>query len=83
MNQCACAGALSGAIRPLARSCQDIRVVRGSVERIVSAAPPRNANVASTTTIGRRPLASNPILARTDVGGSGVPSTAIASGAIA
>jgi hypothetical protein len=58
--------------------------VRGSFARITrSPAPAGSANVASTTTIGRVPLASNPIFACTDVGASGLPSNAIASAAIA
>jgi hypothetical protein len=58
-------------------------VVRGSFEVIVSVAAAFSGNVASTTTIGRVPLASSPILARTDVGTSGLPSAYAASGAIA
>ena len=77
------AGARASTIRPLDRSCQDIRVVRGSFERIASSPPGRNANVASTTTAGRVPPASSPILARSAIGSSRRPSTVIASGAIA
>jgi hypothetical protein len=59
-------------------------VVRGSFEVIASAtAASRNEKVASTTTTGRVPPASNPILAWTDVGASGLPSAATMSGAIA
>ena len=58
-------------------------MVRGSFERMLSVAPARSGYVASTTTIGRWPLASKPILARTDVGDSGWPSIATTSGAIA
>ena len=58
-------------------------MVRGSFELIVSLVPPRNGYVASTTTMGRCPLAEKPILARTDVGESGWPSIATTSGAIA
>lgn len=83
MYQWSWVGARSGTTRPDERSCQDIRVVRGSFEVIASAAPPRSGNVASTTTIGRVPLASKPILVRTEDGWSGAPSTATASGAIA
>ena len=76
-------GARSSATRPDERSCQDIRMVRGSFEVIASAVPPRSGNVASTTTTGRVPLPSKPILAWTEDGVSGAPSTVIASGAIA
>lgn len=59
-------------------------MVRGSFEVIVRAvAPAGSGNVASTTTIGRVPLASSPILARSAVGASGLPSAKTESGTIA
>lgn len=83
MNQRSCAGAVSRMIRPLPRSCHDIRVVRGSRERISSLPPAGIANVASTATSGRVPPASSPILARTVVGRIVAPSTRTVSGASA
>jgi hypothetical protein len=83
VNHRSCVGARSSRTRPLPRSCQDIRVVRGSLDAIASSAPAGNENVASTTTIGRVPPASSPILASTERAASGLPSTAIVSGAIA
>lgn len=58
-------------------------MVRGSFEVIASAAPGRSGNVASTTTTGRVPPASKPILARTEDGASGAPSMVTESGAMA
>lgn len=58
-------------------------MIRGSRERSASVAPCGNANVASTTTSGRAPPGSTPILARTLVGGRATPSTSTVSDAMA
>ena len=51
---------------------------------MIASSPPRASEyVTSTTTVGRVPLASKPIFARTDAGDSRAPSSATAIGAIA
>src|SRR3989442_13501315 len=83
LNQLPWFGASEIAMRSLARSVHENRVLRGSFDAIASPLPAGNGYVTSTTTIGRAPPGSKPILARTVVGTSGCPSTETVSGAIA
>src|SRR5207302_1129162 len=83
VNQRSCAGAVAGSTRPLAWSCHEIWVARGSRVAIASVPACGIAYVTSTTTIGRAPPGSSPSLACAAAGASGLPSSETVSGAIA